>query len=117
MGLTKINSDTEVIRNIVFSDIDNTLSRLPVPPLLRLVFCAPSSLSLVAISEPQQIRPAGMLRLLRPDNVRVSVHRGELCRVRFGQREELASDGLKVERVVKEELEEDWWCREKVVGL
>jgi hypothetical protein len=117
VGLTKIDGDTEVIRNIVFSDGDNTLSRLPIPPLLRLVLCAPSPLSLIAISETEQIRSTGMLRLLRAHNVRVSVHGGELCRVRFGQREELASDGLEVERIVEEELEEDRWCREEVVGL
>ena len=39
--LTQINGDSEIVRNVVFSYIDDTLCRFPLSPLLLRIVRAP----------------------------------------------------------------------------
>lgn len=107
--LTQVDCYSEIIRDVVLANIDDALGRLAIPPLLRIFLCAPCSLAVSLIPHTSHSAKTGGLVRLCTNNVGISVHSSELCRVGFCQWQQLAADDLKIEGVVEEELQKDRW--------
>jgi len=106
--LTQINGDSKIVRNVVFSYIDDTLRWFPLSPLL-LRIVRPPRFAFVFFAKNSFRR--------HPNYIGVGVDSGEFGGIRQSKREEFALDLLEVGRVVEEELEEDRRCGEQVIWL